>query len=175
MLNQMNPGRGGKPLRVIKNNQVMEDGWQRIEAGTDIPGTGDIIVPLSVWKEHGNELINRSGRVGVCLPAEEEPAVLEDDLEQLEMIALDFSVFKDGRSYSNARLLRDRYGYKGELRAVGDVLRDQIYYMSRCGIDSFQIRTDKDITDAINGLTDFSVTYQTAADGALPVSKQRNA
>jgi len=162
-------------LQVIKDSQVVEDDWQRIEgeAGRDIPETGDIIVPLSIWKQQRDDLVERSGRVGVCLHGEEDPAELRDDLDQLEMIALDFPEFKDGRSYSNARLLRDRYGYKGELRAVGDVLRDQIYFMRRCGIDSFQIRPDKSIKDAVNGLQDFSVTYQTAADGALPVYKQR--
>ena len=162
-------------MQVIKDNQVVEDDWQRIQgdAVQDIPDTGDIIVPLSVWKQQREELEARSGRVGVCLQGEEDPAELRDDLDQLEMIALEFPVFKDGRSYSNARLLRDRYGYKGELRAVGDVLRDQIYFMRRCGIDSFQIRPDKSIKDAVKGLQDFSVTYQTAADGALPVYKQR--
>lgn len=162
-------------MRVIKNNQVVDDGWQRIESdtGTDIPEAGDIIVPLTVWKEHRSEFPARDGKVGVCLNGEDDPAVLVDDLDQLELIALDFPVFKDGRSYSNARLLRERYGYRGELRAVGDVLRDQIYFMHRCGIDSYQIRPDKDIKDAVSGLTDFSVTYQTAADGALPVYKHR--
>ena len=163
-------------MRVIKDGLVEEDNWQRIdiEPGQDIPGTGDIIVSLPVWKEHRNELRNRTGKVGVCLLGEEDPAELCDDLNELEMVALDFPVFRDGRSYSNARLLRDRYGYKGELRALGDVLRDQIFFMHRCGIDSFQIRPDKSITDAVSSLSDFSVTYQTAADGALPVYKQRN-
>lgn len=162
-------------MRVIKDGVVLEDSWQRIQAETvqDIPETGDVIVPLSLWKTHGGSLLKRSGRVGVCLLGEDDPAELSNDLEQLELIALDFPVFKDGRSYSNARLLRERYGYKGELRAVGDVLRDQIFFMRRCGIDSFQIRADKDITDAVKGLADFSVTYQSAADGALPLYKRR--
>ena len=163
-------------MQVIKDGQVLEDNWQRldVEPGQDIPETGDIIVSLPLWKECRNALRNRTGKVGVCLLGEEDPAELQDDLNDLEMIALDFPVFKDGRSYSNARLLRERYGYKGELRALGDVLRDQIFFMHRCGIDSFQIRVDKNIADAVSGLADFSVTYQTAADGALPVYKRRN-
>lgn len=163
-------------MQVIKDGVVQEDGWQRIEAETmqDIPETGGVIVPLSLWKTHRSILLEHSGPVGVCLLGEEDPAELSDDLDQLELIALDFPVFKDGRSYSNARLLRERYGYKGELRAVGDVLRDQIFFMRRCGIDSFQVRSDKDITDAVKGLGDFSVTYQSAADGAWPLYKHRH-
>ena len=163
-------------MRVIKNGGVLEDGWQLFDAaaGTDIPAGGDIIVPLSVWKAQRDTLLQRKGRAGVCLQGEDDPAQLADDLGVLEMIALDFPVFKDGRSYSNARLLRERYGYRGELRAVGDVLRDQIFFMHRCGIDSFQIRQDRDVSDAIRGLADFSVTYQAAADGALPLYKNRN-
>ena len=95
------------------------------------------------------------------------------DLAHFQLIALDFPVFRDGRNYSHARLLRERYGYRGELRAVGDVLHDQLFYLRRCGIDSFQVRADKDIEEALRGLSDFSITYQTAADGAIPVYKNR--
>jgi uncharacterized protein (DUF934 family) len=89
------------------------------------------------------------------------------------MIALDFPVFKDGRCYSHARLLKDRYDYKGDLRAIGDVLRDQLFFMHRCGIDSFQIREDKDAEDALNAFNDFTVRYQAAADDAVPIYKLR--
>lgn len=91
-----------------------------------------------------------------------------------ELIALDFPAFKDGRCYSHARLLRERYDYQGELRAVGDVLRDQLFFMKRCGIDSFQLRSDKDMEDALNAFNDFSVKYQTAADGAPPIYDVRS-
>ena len=81
--------------------------------------------------------------------------------------------FKDGRSYSHARLLRERYGYKGELRAIGDVLQDQLFFMQRSGIDCFQIRDDKDIEQALNSFEAFSRCYQAAADDAIPIHKQR--
>ena len=93
--------------------------------------------------------------------------------DSFSIIALDFPIFKDGRSYSHARLLRERYNYKGELRAVGDVLQDQLFFMERCGIDSFQIRDDKDIEQALNGLKGFSVRYQAAADDTIPISERR--
>ena len=96
-----------------------------------------------------------------------------DDLEHFSVIALDFPAFGDGRSYSHASLLRQRYGYKGDLRAVGDVLQDQLFFMQRCGFDSYAIREDKDIEEALKSLNDFTVRYQAAADGALPIYKQR--
>jgi uncharacterized protein (DUF934 family) len=86
---------------------------------------------------------------------------------------VEFPAFKDGRGYSHARILREHHGYKGDIRAVGDVLRDQLFLMQRCGISSFYVREDTDIEAALIGLSDFSVKYQTAADGATPVYKQR--
>lgn len=81
--------------------------------------------------------------------------------------------FTDGRNYSNARLLRDRYGYKGELRAIGDVLRDQLFYLHRCGFDAYALRADKDPYEALESLKDFSVTYQAATDEPLPLFRRR--
>lgn len=163
-------------MRVIKDNRVVDDDWQRIDTSeTDTPlPAGDIIVPYAYWKQHKAELLNRQdGRVAICIHGDDAIEEVVDDLQHFQLIALDFPAFKDGRNYSNARLLRDRYGYRGELRAVGDILRDQLFYLHRCGIDSFQVRSDKDIEDALKGLSDFSVTYQSAADGAVPVYKNR--
>ena len=163
-------------MRVIKDNQVIDDNWQRIDITdekTSVPA-GDIIVPFSYWTEHKSELLERKdGRIAICIHGEDAIEEVVGDLQYFQLIALDFPAFKDGRNYSHARLLRDRYGYRGELRAVGDVLRDQLFFLRRCGFDSFQIREDKDINDAIRGFSDFSVTYQTAADGAAPVHKNR--
>lgn len=163
-------------MRVIKDNHVVEDSWQRLELADDktpLP-PGDIIVPFTYWQEHRSELLQRTdGRVALCLHGGDPLEEVIGDLTHFQLIALDFPAFRDGRNYSHARLLRERYGYRGELRAVGDVLRDQLFYLRRCGIDSFQVRADKDIEDAIKGLSDFSITYQGAADGAVPVYKNR--
>lgn len=163
-------------MRVIKDKQVIEDNWQRIDITEDNPAipAGDIIIPFRYWIEHKSELQQRKdGRISICIYGDDAIEDVVKELQHFELIALDFPVFKDGRNYSHARLLRDRYGYTGELRAVGDVLRDQLFYLHRCGIDSFQVREDKDIEDALKGFSDFSVTYQTAADGAVPVYKNR--
>ena len=165
-----------RPLRVIKGNQVIEDNWQRIDkAAEDAPlPPGDIIVPYAYWKTHREQLLQRTdGLFGICIYGDDAIEDIKADLQHFRIIALDFPVFRDGRNYSHARLLRERYGYQGELRAVGDVLRDQLFFLRRCGIDAFQIREDKNIEDAIESFADFSQVYQPAADGAVPVYKNR--
>jgi len=162
-------------VRVIKDNQIIEDSWTRIdtiEAGQVLP-EGDIIVPFSYWKQNRDALKGRAGNLAVCLNGDDRVEELAADIAQFSLIALDFPAFRDGRCYSHARLLRDRYGFKGDLRAVGDVLRDQLFYLKRCGFSSFFIRHDKDINDALKAFNDFTVKYQTAADGALPVYRLR--
>ncbi len=162
--------------RIIKNNQVIDETWHLLPKETsfdELPNCDDLIVPLSLWREHGHALQARDGGLGVWLDSDEEAEELVDDVHKFQVIALNFPAFTDGRSYSNARLLRDRYGYKGELRAIGDVLRDQLFYMSRCGFDAFAVRADKDPHEALEGLKDFSVTYQAATDEPLPLFRRR--
>jgi uncharacterized protein (DUF934 family) len=139
----------------------------------EISNCDDLIVPLQLWREHSRMLKARDGGLGVWLDADEEAEEIGDDVANFQVIALNFPAFTDGRNYSNARLLRDRYGFKGELRAIGDVLRDQLFYLHRCGFDAFAIRADKDPYEALEGLTDFSVTYQAAADEPLPLFRRR--
>ena len=109
----------------------------------------------------------------VWLAPDEDPAALAGDAARLPVIAIDFPQFTDGRGYSHARLLRERYGYTGEIRAIGDVLRDQLFFMQRCGFDAFAVRPDRDPYDALKGLSDFSVTYQTGVDQPLPLFRRR--
>ena len=162
-------------MRVIKSGKVLEDSWHRLAVlEQDQPlDAGDWIIPLRYWRCNREQLLRHKGRVAVCLNGDDNLEDVSDSLGQLELIALEFPKFTDGRSYSHARLLRDRFGYRGEIRAVGDVLRDQLFFMQRCGIDSFQVREDKDAEDALEGLSDFTVKYQTSADNALPVYKHR--
>lgn len=163
-------------MRVIKNNQITEDVWRRIkeiDVVEELP-EGKVIMPFSYWQANRDKLIAQNRKYAVCINGDIETEEVAKDIEHFELIALEFPVFTDGRSYSHARLLRDRYGYTGELRAVGDVLRDQLFFMQRCGIDSYQVREDKNIEDALKAFTEFSVKYQTAADHAEPVYKVRH-
>ena len=162
-------------MRVIKAGKVLEDNWQRltaVEQQQSLPD-GDWIIPLDYWCDNREMLSRHKGRIAVCLNGDDNLEDFSDSLELFDLIALEFPKFTDGRCYSHARLLRDRFGFQGEIRAVGDVLRDQLFFMQRCGIDSFQLREDKNPEDALQGLSDFTVKYQTAADGALPVYKHR--
>ena len=162
--------------QIIKGNEVVQDSWALLpkDATLDqLTNTGDVIVPLALWLEHAHALKARDGRLGVWLDSDEEAENIADDLEHFAVIALNFPVFSDGRNYSNARLLRDRYAYKGELRAIGDVLRDQLFFMHRCGFDAYALREDHDAHEALASLQDFSVVYQASTDQPLPLFRRR--
>lgn len=162
--------------QLIKGDALIKETWHLLPADTTLEGLSncdDLIVPLSLWLEHAHALKARDGGLGVWLDSNEEAEAIADDLEHFQVIALNFPVFSDGRSYSNARLLRDRYGYKGEVRAIGDVLRDQLFLMKRCGFDAYVIREDRDAEEALESLKDFSEVYQAATDQPQPLFRRR--
>lgn len=162
---------------IIKNRAVVADDWTVLRLNeTDTPDAvaipdGKVIVPLKVWQQQRAALEGRA-ELGVWLASNERPEELKDDLARFAVIAIDFPKFADGRGYSLAYLLRARLGYTGELRAIGDVLRDQLFYMQRVGFDAFAVRADKDIRDALKSLTDFSEPYQTAWDIKEPLFRR---
>ena len=148
--------------RLIENRALTHDRYTLLrDAATiaDVPDGVPVIVPLALWSERRVALIAR-GETGVWLAPTDDPGALAADVMRLRVIAIDFPQFTDGRGYSHARLLRERYGYGGELRAIGDVGRDQLYYLAQCGFDAFEIPDGRDATDAIAGLADFSDGYQ---------------
>lgn len=162
-------------MRVIRDNRVVHDSWQRVVQVDDdhtLPD-GDVIVPFRYWQANRQALLGRGSGVAICIDGDVETEEVVADLTHFSLIALDFPAFTDGRCYSHARLLRNRYGYRGELRAVGDVLRDQLFFMLRCGIDSFQLREDKDGEDALRAFSEISVKYQAAADNDGPLYRNR--
>ena len=159
--------------QLIKDGALTDNTWLRVTPEDDgIPANGDIIVSLSCWQEQKEALKNRAGKVAVCLEPGQEPAEIAADLADLPMVAINFPVFADGRGYSYARELRTRYGYQGEIRAIGDVLQDQLFYMWRCGFNAFDIRADRDAAEALKGLNDFTVTYQGDARDPRPIYRR---
>lgn len=153
--------------RIIKNGEVIDERWHLLPVDASLDGisnSDDLIVPLGLWLESSHALKVRDGGLGVWLQSHEQIEEIVDDLKHFKVIALDFPNFNDGRHYSTARLLRERYGYQGEIRAIGDVLRDQLFFLQRCGFDAFAVRPDRDPFDALKGLSDFSVTYQSGVD-----------
>ena len=148
---------------------VAPDTWCHLDDDAPLPLVGAVTVSWARWQAEVDALSTRAAPVGVRLPNDVEPPALGDALTRARLITVDFPSFKDGRGYSLARLLRERFGYKGELRAVGDVLRDQLFSMSRCGFDSFQMKAGKDPRDGVAAFAEFDVIYQPAADEALPL------
>ncbi len=161
--------------KIILDRHIVEDTWRLVEADAALPPDGDIIVPLSAWLSVGPSIAARGGRAGVWLKPDDEPGALAGDVATLPLIAVHFPHFTDGRGYSTARLLRQRYGFKGELRAFGDVLRDQLFYLHRVGFNAFAIKDGKSVEDALGALEDFSDAYQSAVDQPAPSFRRRHA
>ncbi|PWF44663.1 DUF934 domain-containing protein [Massilia glaciei] len=163
--------------QIIKHRAVVADDWtllrlaegQSAEAAT--VAAGKVIVPLAVWLAQRDTLAARN-ELGVWLASDERPETLKDDLSRFGVVAVDFPKFTDGRGYSIAYNLRMRLGYQGELRAIGDVLRDQLFAMQRVGFDAFDTRPDRSIDDALKGLTVFSEVYQASVDQKSPLYRR---
>lgn len=175
-------------MTYILNQQATIDPWQLLTLSTTdsngentnkYPATapenitvpvGKHIVPLAVWQ--AQPTLHSRDDIGLWLPNTTEPELLDLDWNHFPVIALDYPKFTDGRSHSIAFLLRNRLGYKNELRAVGDVLVDQLFYMSRVGINAFSLRTDQNIDSALRMLKPFTQTYQGSTDDARPMFRR---
>ena len=167
--------------QMIQNKAVVGDDWRvlRLQAGDNADNVeishGKVIVPLGVWLAQKATLRLRTD-LGVWLGCDETLAELGSEPNRFAVIAIHFPIFSDGRGYSLAYQLRAHFGYRGQLRAIGDVLRDQMFYLQRVGFDAFTPRPDRNIHDALQGLNDFSERYQASWDEPLPLSRrvQRN-
>ena len=149
--------------KIIKNTAIIEDQWTLLDADVELNvalNTQQAIVPLALWQGH-KEQLKAINPIGVWLEAEQEIESLLDDLELFTVIALNFPVFTDGRHFSSARLLRERYAYSGEIRAIG--------------FDAYALRSDRCPIDALKSLTELSVSYQAAYDQSLPLYRRRSA
>ena len=153
---------------VDKNDTQGTDGWIEYTGDASvIPFGAKVLLPLTEFREFSGtwqKHVGADGALGVRLTPTDDPAIIAGDLEKLALIAIEFPAFADGRGYSTATLLRERYRYIGELRAVGDGLRDQIFLMSRAGFTTFALRDDQSVEKALAAFNDFSSYYQHAAD-----------
>jgi uncharacterized protein (DUF934 family) len=169
---------------LIRHGRASSENWRLLDADalaawrsgglardSELAG---VLIPLALWMEQPERRDHRrSVPFGIVLQAADEPELLAPDVQRIGLIAIQFARFNDGRGYSIARLLRSRYGYRGELRAIGDVLRDQLFYMKRVGFDAFELRADQDAAAALAAFADFSETYQAAVDQPLPLFRRR--
>lgn len=164
--------------KLIRNRHVVADTWQLLKLSADgappsVPPEGDVIVPLKLWLERGDALAVRLGKTGVWLDSKEGAESVATDIKRLPLIAVNFPAFTDGRGYTTARLLRERYGYTGELRAIGDVGRDHLLNMQRCGIDSFDLREGEDVEGALAAFDELPVAYQASVVEPQPLFRRR--
>jgi uncharacterized protein (DUF934 family) len=161
-------------MPLLKYGRVVEDPWQVLADDAPLPADGHVLVTLKRWQAEREALIARGWPVGVRLEPADLAEALADDLGRLDLIAVEFPKFNDGRGYSTARLLRQRYRYKGELRAVGQVLRDQLLFLHRCGFDAFEIAREDAVETWLKAMSEFGVWYQRAADDRLPAATLRH-
>ncbi|OWW20212.1 DUF934 domain-containing protein [Noviherbaspirillum denitrificans] len=151
-------------IKIIEGQPcVVDDDWEVVRTLENASPESRRILPLATATNARAVWISPDDDFESCLPA----------LSKMQLIAIDFPTFRDGRGYSIATLLRSRYGWTGELRAIGDVLRDQLNFMRRCGFDAFAVRADKDIHDALKSFSHYTVRYQGAVDDPVPLFRRR--
>ena len=159
--------------QLLKDAQIIDNHWTRLDHNTHALPAGDIVVHYATWQQRHAELNDHQGAVGVWFDGNEEIESFVDTIINVPLIAINFPKFVDGRGFSVARLLRERYGYTGELRAIGHFIRDQLFLLQRCGFNAFQFDHDIDLEQAAKSLTDFTDSYQVAVDQPQPLFKRR--
>ena len=160
-------------MQLIKNGRITADAWRNVADDVPLPQMGPVIVSLARWRVEREALIAGGGPLGIRLASGEPPSEIAEDVGFFDVIALEFPKFTDGRAYSYARLLRERYGFRGELRAVGNVLADQFQFMHRCGFDAFEAE-DAAEESWRRAMTEIAVWYQPTGDERAPVSVLRH-
>lgn len=164
--------------KLIKDGVIAENTWALIakpegDAAEVAVPAGQVIVPLSVWLAQKAQLSARTD-VGVWLDSDEVAESIGEEANNFPVIGVNFPGFMDGRAFSTARILRERYGFKGELRAVGNFIRDQLCYLRRCGVNAFAFANpDADLAVAVQSLNDFNEYYQASVDQPLPLFRRR--
>jgi len=158
-------------MNIIRNREIVDDDWVHVADDAEPPATR-AIVTLARYAKGPDDLLRKIPQLGVRVASDKLPTDIPE-LTRLALIAIEFPRFTDGRGYSIARQLRDRYQFRGELRAVGWVLRDQLFYMWRCGFTAFEIQPGKPLESALEAFKEFSVKYQAAADEKLPIYRRR--
>jgi uncharacterized protein (DUF934 family) len=161
-------------MALVKDNAIVEDPYTDVSEADDLAAPGALLVGFEQWQSARDELIGRGVPLGIRLKSDESPELLRDDLQHFALIALEFPAFRDGRAYSYARLLRERYGYDGEIRAVGDVLLEQLHFMIRTGFDAFEIHDPDPLGAYRTAVGEFSVWYQPTGDGRPTAAQLRH-
>jgi uncharacterized protein (DUF934 family) len=159
--------------QLLKDKRVIDDAWTLVDTDSQSLPDGDILLTYSQWQTFSEQLESHSGQIGVVIEGNTEIEDIIEPLLKLPLIAINFPKFADGRGFSLATLLRERYSFKGEIRAVGGFIRDQLYLLSRCGFNAFKFSDNTDLSEAAKSLEDFSETYQVSANQEEPLFRRR--
>lgn len=159
-------------MAIIKQGQVVPDEWRHVADDEALPA-GKASISLQRWRAEKDNLDGHAAGLGLRLAAGDAPEDIAADLARFDLVVLEMAHFADGRVFSQARLLRERFGYVGELRARGDFLRDQMFYLARVGVDAFELAEGVDPAKLLPALTEFSVAYQAAVDNPVPLYRRR--
>jgi len=157
-------------MQVISNRQIKNIDW---EISDDLSAEGNLIFTYEFYVENKDALLSLSGQTGVILNGEIPVETIVADLPNLDLIALDFTNYVDGRCFSHARLLKDAHRYHGEILAIGDLLRDQVAHLERCGVDLIKLTDHRDTEDALKAFTEFSTPYQSSQDSLISIPQLR--
>jgi uncharacterized protein (DUF934 family) len=160
-------------MPLVKNGKIVTDIFVHVADGAELPGDGAVLISAARFLEDPETLLQRAGKTGVIWPNNRDLDDLVPWLDRLAAVALVFPTFRDGRAYSQARLLRERYGYEGELRATGQVLRDQFVFMQRAGFDAFEVKKQSDAEAFAATVKRYSVFYQPTGDGRVTALNRR--
>ena len=160
-------------MPLVKNGKISTDIFFHAADGAELPGDGPVLVTAARFLENPEALFKRAGKLGVIWPNNRDVDDLVPYLDRFAAVALVFPTFRDGRAYSQARLLRERFSYRGELRATGQVLRDQFVFMLRAGFDSFEVKKESDAEAFAQTVKRYSVFYQPTGDGRLTALHRR--
>jgi uncharacterized protein (DUF934 family) len=160
-------------MPLVKQGRITTDPFVHVVDGAELPDDGAILIPAARLLEDPEAVLKRAGKVGVIWPNNRDLDDLVPYLDRLAAVALVFPSFRDGRAYSQARLLRERHGYDGEMRATGQVLRDQFVFMSRAGFDAFEVKKDADADAFAETVKRYSVFYQPTGDGRVTALNRR--
>jgi uncharacterized protein (DUF934 family) len=161
-------------MPLVKSGKITEDAFARVADAADLPQQGAILVSAQRFLADPNGVLGRAGgKCGVLWPNDRDVDDLVAHLDRLALVALVFPSFRDGRAYTQARLLRERYSYRGELRATGQVLRDQFVFMLRAGFDAFEVKKPADAEAFVQTVQRYSVFYQPTGDGRITALHRR--
>ena len=160
-------------MPLVKAGHIVKDRYVRVADDATVPDGIPVIVEANRFLADAPALTHRDGPIGVLWPNDRQVAELAPLLDHLSLVALVFPKFRDGRAYSQARLLRERHGFRGELRATGEVLRDQFLFLIRAGFDSLEVRKDADAAAFAEAVGRYSVFYQESANGWAPAQRRR--